>query len=156
MIEISIPGFGDVNIEHIVMDYNGTMACDGIVFNNVKKLVEILSKEVKIHVITADTFGRAGEELKAFPLTLSILPEENQDQAKLLYVEKLGFQSCVCIGNGRNDALMLKNAKIGIVLLQEEGASVKSVSSADILCRDIESALKLFIKQGRVIATLRS
>ena len=28
MIEISIPGFGTLRLEHMVLDYNGTLACD--------------------------------------------------------------------------------------------------------------------------------
>lgn len=156
MIEISIPGFGEVKIAHIVMDYNGTMACDGIVFEGLKSLVEILSNQVELHVITADTFGIAEEQLKDFPVTRSILPESSQDKAKLMYVEQLGCDNCVAIGNGRNDRAMLDAAKIGIVLLQEEGAAVKSVMAADIMCRDIRSALSLFTEHKRLTATLRS
>jgi len=156
MIEISIPGFGHVALEHIVMDYNGTMACDGRVLDRVGGLVTTLSKQVTIHVVTADTFGRAAGELKDLPLTLSVLGEEAQDQGKLAYIEALGSDVCACIGNGRNDAAMLERARIGIALLQEEGASIKTVSAADILCRNIAEALTLFIREKRRIATLRS
>ncbi|MEA2060377.1 MAG: ATPase P [Thermodesulfobacteriota bacterium] len=156
MIEIVIPGYGDVKIAHIVMDYNGTMACDGIVLDNLREITDILSKKVDLHVITADTFGIAEEQLKDFPVSLSILPESSQDKAKLMYVEQLGCDNCVAIGNGRNDSAMLEAAKIGIVLLQEEGAAVKSTMAADIMCRDLRSALSLFTEHKRLTATLRS
>ena len=29
MFEIDIPGFDQLHIEHVVMDYNGTLALDG-------------------------------------------------------------------------------------------------------------------------------
>lgn len=29
MIEINIPGFGSLELDHLVLDYNGTMALDG-------------------------------------------------------------------------------------------------------------------------------
>jgi len=51
---------------------------------------------------------------------------------------------------------MLDRARIGIALLQEEGASIKTVSAADILCRNIAEALTLFVQEKRLIATLRS
>ncbi len=30
MLKIDIPGFGIINLEHAVFDYNGTLAKDGI------------------------------------------------------------------------------------------------------------------------------
>ncbi len=156
MIQISVPGFGSLELEHLVMDYNGTMACDGEFYSTARELVEQLSRDLKIHVITADTFGKAAAQLKDLPVKLTIMGKENQDKGKLEYIENLGLDSCICIGNGRNDALMLKRAKIGIALLQEEGAAVITVTSADILCRNIKDALELFTKSGRLIATLRS
>ncbi len=156
MMEISIPGFDDLKLEHLVMDYNGTMACDGELYIGVKELVKELSSDLKIHVITADTFGKAANQLKDLPIKLTIMAKGNQDQGKLEYIEKLGYDSCICIGNGRNDALMLKKTKIGIALLQDEGAAVITVISADILCRNIRDALELFTKTGRLTASLRS
>ncbi|MGM0643040.1 MAG: HAD family hydrolase, partial [Thermodesulfobacteriota bacterium] len=94
--------------------------------------------------------------LDGLPVTLSILGSERQDEQKLDYIETLGPDTCVCIGNGRNDALMLEKAKVGIALLQAEGAAVSSVNRADILCRDIRSALELFVRPKRLVATLRS
>ncbi len=156
MIEISIPGFGDLKLEHLVMDYNGTMACDGELYDGVKDFIKELSGSLTIHVITADTFGKAAGQLKGLPLKLTIMPKDNQDRGKLEYINELGQDKCICIGNGRNDALMLKEAKIGIALLQDEGASAITITSADILCRNIQEALELFIKHGRLIASLRS
>jgi hypothetical protein len=42
MIEISIPGFGNLTIEHLVLDYNGTIAFDGELIDGVKDLLQIL------------------------------------------------------------------------------------------------------------------
>ncbi len=156
MLNISIPGFDDISLAHLVMDFNGTMACDGILIDGLRKLIFSLSKNIQVHVLTADTFGSAAGQLKNLPLLLSVLPKKDQDKAKLAYVEKLGCKECISIGNGRNDALMLEKSRIGIALIQEEGAAVNAVNSADIVCKDIHSALNLFVHPGRIIATLRS
>ena len=156
MIEILIPGYRKVQLKYLVMDYNGTMACDGNLIKGLEKILEELSSKLEIHVLTADTFGKAKEELKKIPSLLSILPEDKQDEGKLEYVKNLGAKFSVCIGNGRNDRLMLKHSELGIALIQEEGASAATIMSADIVCKDILSALKLLTIPKRLIATLRS
>ena len=156
MIEISVPGYKKLEIKHLVMDYNGTMACDGILAEGLKEKLEILSNTLQIHVLTADTFGKAESQLSGIPAILSILPPGGQDKGKLEYIRQLGPQYSVCIGNGRNDRLMLKNAGLGIVLIQEEGASIETLLSADIICRNILDALDLLATPKRLVATLRS
>jgi len=39
-----------------------------------------------------------------------VLSKKAQEKGKLRYVEKLGHEKTVSIGNGRNDRLMLKKA----------------------------------------------
>jgi soluble P-type ATPase len=81
---------------------------------------------------------------------------DNQDMGKLDYVKGLGAQHTICIGNGRNDRLMLKEAALGIAVLLEEGAAVETLVSADIACTHILSALELLTHPLRLTATLRS
>ena len=156
MIELEIPGFGEIVIKYLVCDYNGTLACDGRLLPGVDRLLEDLSKLVDVHVLTADTFGIAGEQLIDLPCTLTILPKEDQDVAKMDYVKGLGPESTVCIGNGRNDRLMLREAIIGIGLIQEEGASAATLQNADVVCKSIHDALALLEHTKRLVATLRS
>jgi soluble P-type ATPase len=160
MIEVIIPGYRKLTLKHLVMDYNGTMACDGKCFPELNFLLKKLADKLDIHVVTADTFGQARSELSRVNLidevNLSILPAENQDNEKFEYIKRLGSKFSVCIGNGRNDRLMLKNAALGIALIQEEGANIKALLSADIICKNIFSALGLLINTKRLIATLRS
>jgi soluble P-type ATPase len=61
---IEIPNLKKLNIQHIVCDYNGTIAKDGIVLPEIKALFEILSNTYTLHVITADTFGSVHQQLK--------------------------------------------------------------------------------------------
>ncbi len=156
MIGLEIPGFGRVTIKHLVCDYNGTLACDGRLLPNVRQLLEQLSSSVEVHVLTADTFGAAREQLEGLPCTLTILPAEAQDAAKADYVKQLGTENTLGVGNGRNDRLMLREAIIGIALVQEEGASAATLQSADIVCQSIQDALTLLLNTRRMVATLRS
>ncbi|MEW6080074.1 MAG: ATPase P [Thermodesulfobacteriota bacterium] len=155
MIEVTIPGYKTLRLNHLVMDYNGTLACDGHLIGGVREALEALHGRLEIHIITADTFGRARAQLEGVPAALSILSEANQDQGKLDYIRKLGVESVVAIGNGRNDKLMLEAAELGIALIQEEGACVETVMAADMVCPDILSALSLLTHTGRLIAGLR-
>ena len=156
MIEISIPGRMPLQLRYLILDYNGTIACDGRPIAGLKEILETLAGRLEIHVLTADTFGNVKRKLEGFPVTLSILSEGHQDKGKLEYVQKLGTDKSVCVGNGRNDRLMLKAAALGIALIQEEGAFSETLQAADIVCQDILAALRLLIHTKRLAATLRN
>lgn len=156
MIEIEIPGHEKLRLEHLVLDYNGTIALDGALIKGVKTCLDELSQNLTIHVITADTFGSVKKALKGIDCKLAVIPLEHQDAAKLEYIENLGCEKTVSMGNGRNDRLMLKASALGIVVLQGEGAAFETIASADVLCTDILSALSLLSNPLRLIATLRS
>ncbi len=156
MIKIDIPGRGQLIFEHLVMDYNGTLAIDGIMINGVKEKLSKLSNTLQIHVVTADTFGIAASQLKDLPCSLKILNKDNQKRAKEKYVTTLGSSSVVSIGNGRNDSLMLKASALGIAVIQEEGTAIETLINADIVAKDINDALNLLLHTKRLIATLRS
>ena len=155
MIQLNIPGNEPQNIKHLVLDYNGTIACDGFLLNGLRDLLGKIADVLEVHVITADTFGHVQEQLEGINLTVSIIEPGNQDLAKKTYIENLGAASCVCIGNGRNDKLMLQYAGIGIVLIQQEGASTQAVLASDIICTDAVSAIELLLNKNRLTATLR-
>ncbi|HHE37753.1 MAG TPA: ATPase P [Candidatus Cloacimonetes bacterium] len=155
MLKFNIPGRKEIKLEHLVLDFNGTLAIDGKLISGVKERLEILAKSLKIHIITADSFGTVHNELTDLPVTISVLSPEDQDQKKLKYVQELGIEKTACIGNGLNDNLMVKEAILGISLIQTEGAASQSLLNTDIVCPDINSALELFYKSNRLKATLR-
>jgi len=156
MIDVRIPGFCRLRLTHLVLDYNGTIALDGKPIAGVRKRLAALSARLSIHVLTADTFGTAAKSLAGLPLTLHVLARSGQDRAKLRCVEALGASRAVCIGNGRNDRLMLHAAALGIVLLEREGAARESLLAADIAVARIDEALDLLDNPLRLVATLRS
>ena len=156
MIEIDIPGFGRLRLERLILDYNGTIAVDGQPVQGVKERLIALARHVEIHVLTADTFGGAEKKLSDIPCKIHVLPVEAQDKGKMEYVDRLGADRAVCIGNGRNDVMMLKKAALGIAVVQDEGVAVSAVLSADVVVTGILSALDLLTNHMRLTATLRS
>lgn len=118
-------------------------------------LIRAISIDLDVHVVTAGTFGLAAKNLRILPVKLTILPPDCQDQGKADYLRQLGAQSTVCLGNGRNDMLMLRDAALGICLTEAEGACVQTLQAADIVCRSAKDALNLLLNPKRLIATLR-
>jgi soluble P-type ATPase len=155
MIEIDIPGRATMQLRHLVVDYNGTLAVDGSLLPGVRELLAQLTDRVEIHVVTGDTFLKAQASFSGVRCKVTILGSLNQAEAKVQYVEQLGPMSCVCIGNGRNDRLMLRGARLGIVVNQGEGAAIETVLAADVMAPDIGSALALLLNPLRLTATLR-
>jgi len=153
---IKIPGSKTIKAEHLVLDYNGTLAVDGILISGIKERLNALADKINIHVITADTFSKAQENLKEIRCKCSILKRDNQKLQKLQFITKLGKQKVIAIGNGTNDLLMLKNAALGIAVIQKEGASSKTMYNADVVCKDITDALDLLLNPLRIVATLRN
>jgi len=155
-LEIDVPNFKKMELKHLVMDYNGTLACDGVLVSGVKEVLKNLSKHLQIHIVTADTYGEVEATFAQEQYQVKVLPQENQAQEKLNYIRGLHTQNCVCIGNGRNDRLMLQEAELSLAVLLEEGLSVETLEHADILFNGIIPALKLFENPLRIKATLRS
>jgi soluble P-type ATPase len=49
MIRIEIPGIGLCQIEHLVLDYNGTLAIDGNILNGVQEKLNLLASKLCWH-----------------------------------------------------------------------------------------------------------
>ena len=58
MIELHIPGRGDVQLSHAVFDVNGTLATDGVLIDGVADRIAQLSDRLTVHLLTADTHGK--------------------------------------------------------------------------------------------------
>jgi len=156
MLKITISGFRETNLTDLILDYNGTLACDGELIVGVADRLHELSDSLRIHILTDDTFGKAADEVADLPCELIVLGPGDQAQAKLDYINKVGAAGAVSIGNGRNDRLMLEGSVLSIAVIQTEGAAVETLTSADIAVSSILDALDLLTHPKRLIATLRS
>ena len=155
MFTVDIPGRGRLEIAHLVLDLNGTLAVDGVVSDAVMERLRALNSVVRVHVITADTFGTAAR-LHGPPAELQVLPPGDHVEAKAALVRALGAPHTIAIGNGSNDEAMVREAAVGIAVVGREGASARSVFAADIVVTHIEDALDLLLTPARLIATLRT
>ena len=154
MINVTIPGCGDFVVRNLVLDLNGTLTLDGEIIPGVEGRIRDLAGKLPIHLLTADTLGRAAGISHDLPVTLQIVPEKDQVRAKGEYLSGLPPGSAA-IGNGRNDAIMLKMAALGIAVVGPEGASYEAICNADVVVTDINDALDLLIYPDRLKATLR-
>jgi len=154
-MRIEIPPDIVIEVEHLVLDYNGTLAQDGVLLPGVAPRIADLAGSLRIHVVTADTFGTVTRELQGLPCEIVTLPAQHQGQAKLDYARQLGIERSVCIGNGHNDRLMLADAALGIAVAQAEGAAASALAAARIHCPSILDALDLLRHPKRLTATLR-
>lgn len=156
MIAVDIPGLRELRVEHLVLDYNGTLAEDGKLLPGVAATLEALAGTLQIHVVTADTFGSAAEQLSGLPLDLIVVPDAAQADRKLEFITRLNANSVVAIGNGRNDRKMIEAAALGIALIQREGSAIETLVCADVAATSILDALALLQYPKRLVATLRS
>ncbi|MGM7634930.1 HAD family hydrolase [Bacillus sp. Hm123] len=155
-MEINIPGRGLIKIKNLLLDYNGTIACDGKVIPSVKEKIEAINKKgIRVQLVTADTHGTARSQCVNMPIEIQVFDNSNAAENKREIAEKLGAEQCICIGNGFNDGQMFEACGISIIVIGEEGCSAKSLMKADIVCKNIEEAFELILKPNRIIATLR-
>jgi soluble P-type ATPase len=156
MISLDIPGAGKKEIHHLVFDYNGTIAIDGVLIPGVREALRSLAGRAGIHVITADTFGFVTQQVSGIDCEVVIISPGDQAQSKLDFIKELGVQHTLCVGNGANDQLMLQHAAIGIAVLQEEGLATAALSAADLVVKDILDVFALLKTPERIMATLRT
>ena len=152
---IEIPGRDTLEIQHIIFDYNGTIALDGKVIEGVAEKISTLSGLIDFHVITADTYGTAEKELEGVPCQVINLSKSTEFKTKTDYLAFLGKEHCLSVGNGFNDKALLKESILGVALIQDEGVCTETLMSSDIVCKSIMDVFSFIEKPNRLKATLR-
>ncbi len=155
MLELQIPDYASIKITKIVFDLNGTLACDGQLIAGVKDKLNRLDEDYEVYVLTADTFGTAEETFAGFNGEVVIIDSEDGSSFKRNFVEKLGSNQVIAVGNGRNDGSMLAEAVIGISVLGPEGTATSSLLKSDVIVRNINQVFEIILNPKRLVATLR-
>jgi P-type E1-E2 ATPase len=155
MISVPIPGWGELSLEYLMVDFNGTAALDGKLKKDVKDAIEKISRYIKVFIITADSNDSIDAEMAASNVTFIKVNKNSSGEEKAKVVRELGPEKIVAIGNGSNDAAMLKEAALGIAVIGEEGCSTALIKEADLIVADVMKAFGLILHPERILATLR-
>ena len=142
MIKLNIPGLGDYNLEHLVID-------------GVAEKIASLCDQFTIHLLTADTHGRQVIIDQQLGLTAMRIMPGGEAIQKAEYVRKLGSEHVATIGQGANDAEMLAAARLRICVMSMEGVAKETLLASDLIAPTILSALELLEKPMRIAASLR-
>jgi soluble P-type ATPase len=163
MLHIEIPGRETLELRHLVCDFNGTLACDGVFLDDVPERLAQLGQSLDLHILTAGTHGGldiAKERLVAAFQAAGVAATPHWQPIatgtdKAAYVVQLGAKQVIAVGNGANDALMLQQATLSIAILGLEGLARAAADAAMIVCPSPLAALDLLLHSKRLIATLR-
>lgn len=155
MLHIEIPGSAPLAVRYLVLDLNGTLAVDGRVRERTRELINQVAESVEVYVLTADTGGEAERVSRCLDAALITVSGSDTGAAKASFLDGLGAEGVVAVGNGLNDRLMLEKAALGILVLGAEGCAAAALGAADVLVRDIDDALQMLLKPRRLKATLR-
>ncbi|MBU0766462.1 hypothetical protein KKF55_01595 [Patescibacteria group bacterium] len=151
-MEIPIPNNGNLKIDNILLDLNGTLAVGGSLIEGAKERVGKLRDLYKLILLSGNTRGGADQLAN----DLGILFIETKTGAeKQRVAEDLNPITCAAIGNGLIDLELIEAVHLGIVTIQGEGVHTKTLLAADIVVPSINDALDLFLDRNRLIATLR-
>jgi len=138
MRRIEIPGRPALELAHLLLDVNGTLTNRGELIDDVEAKLRRLRETLAVHLVSADTSRTVVDGAEKAALVRELCPRH-----------------CVAIGNGANDAGMLQQAVLGIVVIGREGAAAATVAAADVVCHSIGDALELLLDDRALAATLR-
>ena len=154
MISIERPGQSNLEIEFILVDFDGTLASDRRVHPKAKDKINLLSKRTKIYILTKEEKSLVEEVLEKVKAEIVYLMEGEVPQQKLDLLRKLGASQCVAIGNGADDVAMIEEASLGICVLSKEGTFTEAMKKADVVFMNFLDALDFLLKPLRQKATL--
>ena len=155
MIEIETPGRDTLRLEHLVLDVNGTIVVDGQLVEGVARRLAELRRSIEVHMLTADTRGRQQAIDAQLRIEAARIAAGDEAAQKAAFVQRLGGESVCAVGNGANDAEMLREAKLAIAVLGDEGLAVETLDGADVVVPHVNVALDLLLNPLRLVATLR-
>ena len=155
MLVYEIPGRETLRISTVALDYNGTIARDGILLPGAAARIRQLRALAEVLVLTADTYGSVARQCAGLDVSVRTFPQSGAAACKEQIVRERGG-GVAAIGNGFNDILMLDAAALGIAVMEREGMCAALAAHADVLVTSAEDALDLLLLPGRLRATLRT
>ncbi len=152
-LRIDIPGRAPLALEHLLLDQNGTLTDRGTLIEGVASRLARVREHLHVHVLSADTFGTLDQLVRELGVKGHRI---STGAEKRVFLQALGPERCVAIGNGTNDVAMLSVAALAIAVIGPEGASTAALAAADAVCGSVLDALELLLDERVLIATLRA
>ncbi len=154
MILLQRPGSEPLQIESLLIDFEGTLAIDRRVHPKTKDKLNLLSKRLKICVLSKEPKEIVETALRKVEAELVCVKEGESSKEKMVCLERLGPERTVAIGQGMDDVEMIERSAFGICVLGKEGTAAKAIEKADLVVTNIVDALDFLLKPLRQRATL--
>ena len=151
-LAIPIPGADRLRLQHLLLDFNGTIAFDGRLIEGVAPRLSALADILVIEVLTGDTYGTARQALAGAAVRHRVVATGSDKTARARELLDAGVAA---IGNGRNDVAMLRTVTLAVAVLGPEGAHAQALAAAHLVAPSIVAALDLFVHPQRLVAGLR-
>ncbi len=148
-----VPGVGEIELNTIVLDLNGTLSVNGVIPDGVKERIDKLKQlGFSIVLFSGDQRGTAGAICKDLQIQLIRCGTSIE---KEIAMDQLPGDKTVAIGNARIDIGTFKKAKIRIATLQNEGIHREILDYVDVIVPSINAAFDLLIDTDSFCATMR-
>jgi soluble P-type ATPase len=154
MIAIHRPGQNPLEIEFILIDFEGTLAWDCRVHPKAKDKINLLSKRAKIYILVKEEKELVEERLRRVKAEIFYSTKGEPSRRKLDLLRQLGPTRTIAIGNGLDDAPIIEEAGFSICVIGKEGTSIEAMKKADVVVSNIVDALDFLLKPLRQKATL--
>jgi len=154
MMIIGRPGRAPLEIESVLIDFEGTLAMDRRVPPKAKDKINLLSKRLKIFILTQAPREVVEKALRRTEAEVIYLKEGDASREKLDLLRHLGTDRTVAIGNGFDDASLIEEAALGICVIGKEGTATEAIEKADVVVLNVLDGLDFILKPLRQKATL--
>jgi soluble P-type ATPase len=154
MIPIQRPGRPPIEIDSLVIDFEGTLAQDGRVSPKSKDRMNLLARRLRILVCVQNDEEKVRMILRRVDAEILRSCEGESGRLKAELIEKLGKDRTAVLGNGADDAVLFEEAVLSLCIIGREGASAEALRKADVVFPSVVDALEFLLKPLRQKATL--
>ena len=149
-----VPEAGEIEINTIVLDLNGTLQVKGKIPEGVReRIIKLKEKGFELILFSGDVRGNAGKIADELGVELRKCTSGKEKESEFL---TFNTETTAAIGNARIDIGKFKHAKLSIGTLQAEGIHVEILKYIDVLVPSINDALDFFLDESTFCGTMRA
>lgn len=153
-MKYDVPAVGEIEINTIVFDLNGTLQVNGIIPEGVKgRLAKLRENGMQLVFFSGDARGNAQDIANELGIEFRKCVNGAEKEREFLTFD---VNTTAAIGNARIDIGKFKHARLSIGTLQSEGIHVEILKYIDVLVPSINDALDFFLDEGTFKGTMRT